>query len=127
MTSDTRTIPQQRERAARAPMRTRAASAVDLTFRGRRVVSDRPLAMAIVNRTRDSFYDRGATFALPAAHAAIDEAAAEGADVVDIGGVTASPGSEVSPAEEIHRVVPLVEYTRAKHPELLISIDTWRG
>jgi dihydropteroate synthase len=83
--------------------------------------------MAIVNRTRDSFYDRGATFALPAAHKAIDEAAAEAADIVDIGGVTASPGSEVSTAEETHRVVPLIEYTQARHPELLISIDTWRA
>ena len=34
----------------------------DLTFRGRRVVRDRALVMAIINRTPDSFYDRGATF-----------------------------------------------------------------
>jgi dihydropteroate synthase len=127
MTSNTGTAPQQRERAAREPMQTRGACPVDLTFRGRHLTSDRPLVMAIVNRTRDSFYDRGATFALPAAHEAIDKAAAEAADVVDIGGVTASPGSEVGTAEEIHRVVPLVEYTRANHPELLISVDTWRA
>jgi dihydropteroate synthase len=127
MTSNTGTAPQQRERAAREPTPTTAVPAVDLTVRGRRAVSDRPLVMGIINRTRDSFYDRGATFALTAAHEAIDTAAAEGADIVDIGGVTASPGSEVSTAEEIHRVVPLVNYTRATHPEILISIDTWRG
>jgi dihydropteroate synthase len=83
--------------------------------------------MGIVNRTRDSFYDRGATFAAETAKGAIDTAAADGADIIDIGGVTASPGSEVSPAEEIHRVLPLVEYTQATHPAVVISIDTWRG
>ncbi|MGV9553631.1 dihydropteroate synthase, partial [Streptomyces ardesiacus] len=56
------------------------AAAVDLEFRGRRIVSDRPLVMAIVNRTPDSFYDRGATFAAEAAREAVARAVAEGAD-----------------------------------------------
>ena len=99
---------------------------VDLVFRGRRVVRDRPLVMTIVNRTPDSFYDRGATFAADAARAAVEKAVAEGADMIDIGGVTASPGQEVTVEEEIARVVPLVEWTRARYPDVLISIDTWR-
>ena len=50
--------------------------------------------MAIVNRTPDSFFDRGATFAEDAALAAVDAAVAEGADIVDIGGVKAGPGDD---------------------------------
>lgn len=83
--------------------------------------------MAIVNRTPDSFYDRGATFAEDAAKEAIRQAVAEGADVIDIGGVTASPGAEVDTDEEIARVLPTVKWTRATYPDLLISVDTWRN
>lgn len=83
--------------------------------------------MAIVNRTRDSFYDRGATFADGAALAAVDRAVAEGADIVDIGGVRAgSKGEHVDAAEETRRVVPFVAEVRERHPDLVISVDTWR-
>ncbi|MFC9786256.1 dihydropteroate synthase [Rhodococcus sp. NPDC127528] len=83
--------------------------------------------MAIVNRTPDSFYDRGATFTDEAAMAAVDRAVDEGADLVDIGGVKAGPGDEVDATEEIRRVVPFVEAIRGRYPDLLISVDTWRG
>ena len=83
--------------------------------------------MAIVNRTPDSFYDRGATYALDAALDRVDRVVAEGADVVDVGGVKAAPGEEVSPAEEIRRTVDLVAAIRAAHPSLPISVDTWRA
>lgn len=82
--------------------------------------------MAIINRTPDSFYDHGATFDEAPAQEAVKQAAQEGADLIDIGGVTASPGSEVDTDEEIRRIVPTVEWTRAHYPELLISVDTWR-
>ena len=83
--------------------------------------------MAIVNRTRDSFYDRGATFGEREALAAVDRVVAEGADIVDIGGVRAGAhGEHVDAAEEIRRVVPFVEQVRARHPHLVISVDTWR-
>lgn len=101
--------------------------AVDLVFRGRRIVSDRALVMAIVNRTPDSFYDRGATYADDAARAAVHRAVSEGADVIDLGGVPASPGDEVTVEEEIRRVVPIVEWIAATYPNLLISVDTWRA
>ncbi|MBP0459911.1 dihydropteroate synthase [Streptomyces montanisoli] len=97
-----------------------------MVFRGRRVTRDRALVMAIVNRTPDSFYDHGATFAEDAARTAISRAVDEGADMIDLGGVTASPGAEVTADEEIARIVPLVEWARARYPDLLISIDTWR-
>ncbi|ONM50794.1 dihydropteroate synthase [Nocardia donostiensis] len=97
------------------------------TLCGRPVATDRALVMAIVNRTPDSFYDRGATFSDDAAMAAVARAVDEGADLVDIGGVKAGPGSTVTAAEESRRVVPFVAAIRQRFPELLISIDTWRA
>lgn len=83
--------------------------------------------MAIVNRTPDSFYDQGATFALPVALERIDEIVSAGADIVDIGGVRAGHGRPVSVAEEIDRTVGLVEAVRGRHPTLVISVDTYRA
>nr|WP_042189987.1 dihydropteroate synthase [Kibdelosporangium sp. MJ126-NF4]CEL19022.1 Non functional Dihydropteroate synthase 2 [Kibdelosporangium sp. MJ126-NF4]CTQ95176.1 Non functional Dihydropteroate synthase 2 [Kibdelosporangium sp. MJ126-NF4] len=98
-----------------------------LKFGARRVADDRALVMAIVNRTRDSFYDRGATFSDEAAMAAVATAVADGADIVDIGGVRAgSHGEVVDTAEETRRVVPFVEAVRTQFPDVVISVDTWR-
>jgi dihydropteroate synthase len=83
--------------------------------------------MAIVNRTPDSFYDRGATFAETAALDAVAQALEDGADLVDVGGVKAGPGEDVDTSEEIRRVVPFVAGIRARYPELVISVDTWRA
>lgn len=91
------------------------------------MAGDRALIMAIVNRTRDSFYDRGATFDDEPAMAAVHRVVAEGADVIDIGGVKAGPGTVVDDDEEIRRVVPFVERVRAAYPETCISVDTWRA
>ncbi|MCF8571450.1 dihydropteroate synthase [Gordonia sp. HY002] len=83
--------------------------------------------MAIVNRTPDSFYDRGATFSDDAAKARVDAVVADGADIVDIGGVKAGPGDPVDADAEVARVVPLIAWIRSSHPDLLISVDTWRS
>jgi dihydropteroate synthase len=83
--------------------------------------------MAVVNRTPDSFFDRGATFRLGAALEAAERAVAAGADILDVGGVKAGPGDEVTVAEEIRRVCPLVAALRARHPDVVISVDTWRA
>ncbi|WP_433323817.1 dihydropteroate synthase [Spirillospora sp. CA-294931] len=83
--------------------------------------------MAVVNRTPDSFFDRGATYAFDAALAAVDRAVEGGADIVDIGGVKAGPGDEVDVAEELRRVVDLVAAVRERHPRVVISVDTWRA
>ena len=83
--------------------------------------------MAIVNRTPDSFYDRGATYALDAAVEAADRAVAAGAQIVDIGGVKAGVGDQVSPAEETARVVDVVAAVRERHPDVVVSVDTWRA
>ncbi|WP_236971414.1 dihydropteroate synthase [Mycobacterium haemophilum] len=83
--------------------------------------------MAIVNRTPDSFYDRGATFTDEAARAAAHRAVAEGADVIDVGGVKAGPGQGVDADTETARLVPFIEWLRSAYPDLLISVDTWRS
>jgi dihydropteroate synthase len=83
--------------------------------------------MAIVNRTPDSFYDNGTTFDPDAALRAVERAVADGADIIDIGGVKAGPGPEVGPAEERRRTVPTVTAVRKRFPDVLISIDTWRA
>ncbi len=88
---------------------------------------DRALLMAIVNRTPDSFYDRGATWEESQAHERVAEVVAQGADIVDVGGIKAAPGREIDPAEERDRVVDFVARVRADHPDLVISIDTWRA
>jgi dihydropteroate synthase len=87
---------------------------------------DEPVIMAIVNRTPDSFFDRGATFTDDAAFAAADRAVSEGAAILDIGGVKAGPGEEVDTAEELRRTVPFVAELRKRHPDVVISVDTWR-
>ncbi len=95
---------------------------------GRRVFpADAFVVMAIVNRTPDSFYDRGATYDLDAAVERADLAVAEGADIIDIGGVKAGPGDPVDAAAEIARTVDLVAAVRERHPDIVISIDTWRA
>src|SRR6266516_1104894 len=81
---------------------------------------------AIINRTPDSFYDRGANYQLGEALATADRAVEEGADWLDVGGVKAAPGPEVPLAEELDRVLPLIEALRAR-TGAVISIDTFRS
>ncbi|MFF5072430.1 dihydropteroate synthase [Micromonospora olivasterospora] len=85
------------------------------------------VVMAIVNRTPDSFFDRGATFAADSALRAVERAVAEGAEIIDIGGVKAGPGDEVDVAEEIRRTVDTIAAVRAAFPDVVLSIDTWRA
>ncbi|MDQ3505055.1 MAG: dihydropteroate synthase [Actinomycetota bacterium] len=84
------------------------------------------LVMAIVNRTPDSFYDRGATYEIGAAMERVHDVVAAGADLVDIGGVKAAPGEEVPAEEEIRRTADLIAATRDAYPDLVISVDTYR-
>ena len=94
---------------------------------GRRVFPpEQLLVMAIVNRTPDSFYRPGLTWDPAAALERVRAVLAEGADIVDIGGVPARPGDEVDVREEIRRTVPFIAAVRDAYPELVISVDTWR-
>jgi dihydropteroate synthase len=84
----------------------------------------RLLVMAIVNRTPDSFYRPGLTWDEGAALERVHQVVAEGADILDVGGVPAKPGEEVTAEEEIRRVVPFIAAVRAAYPDLVISADT---
>lgn len=79
-----------------------------------------------MNRTPDSFYDQGATFRDEPALDRVEHAIAEGAAIIDIGGVKAGPGEHVDAAEEARRTVGFVAEVRRRHPDVLISVDTWR-
>jgi dihydropteroate synthase len=89
-------------------------------------LTTRALVMGILNRTPDSFYDKGATFSLDALLARADQLVDDGAEVLDVGGVKAGPGPEVSEAEELDRVVPAIEALRAR-VDVALSVDTWRA
>ena len=88
---------------------------------------DATLMMAIVNRTPDSFYDKGSTWAEDKAFDRVAQVVDEGAEIVDIGGIKAAPGVEVDADEERRRVVDFVARVRSSYPDLVISVDTWRS
>lgn len=98
-----------------------------MRLRSRRFDDNDTLMMAIVNRTPDSFFDKGATWAEDAAFARVAEVVGQGAEIVDIGGIKAAPGVEISAAEEKARVVDFVAGVRDQWPEVVISVDTWRA
>ncbi len=86
----------------------------------------RALVMGILNRTPDSFYDRGATYELDRLLFRAQQLVADGADILDVGGVKAGPGPEVEEEEERDRVLPAIEALHARF-DVPISVDTWRA
>ncbi len=98
-----------------------------LALGGRRVdVTHRALVMGILNRTRDSFFAPAATFELDDLFARAERLVVDGADLLDVGGVKAGPGDEVSEAEELDRVVPVITALHERF-DVPLSIDTWRA
>jgi dihydropteroate synthase len=87
-----------------------------------------PLVMGVLNVTPDSFSDGGRFIDPAAAVARAEVMAAEGADLIDVGGESTRPGSlPVEPAEQIRRVVPVLRAARARLPGVTFSIDTTRA
>lgn len=89
-------------------------------------VSERALVMGILNRTPDSFFDQGRYFGFDEFLAKASQLVADGADLLDVGGVKAGPGDEVSEQEELDRVVPAVE-ALVERFDVPVSVDTWRA
>jgi dihydropteroate synthase len=89
-------------------------------------VRTRVAVMGILNRTPESFYDRGATWDFDAFLRRAEQLVVDGADVLDVGGVKAGPGPEVDENEELDRVVPAVEALQARF-DVPLSVDTWRA
>jgi len=89
-------------------------------------LTNRTLVMGILNRTPDSFFDGGQTFALDDLVRRAERLSIDGADILDVGGVKAGPGEEVSEAQELDRVVSAIEALHARF-DTAISVDTWRA
>lgn len=89
-------------------------------------VTTRALVMGILNRTKDSFFGPAATYDLDAFFTRAEQLVADGADLLDVGGVKAGPGEEVSEYEELHRVVPVIVELK-KRFDVPLSVDTWRA
>jgi dihydropteroate synthase len=89
-------------------------------------IASRALVMGILNRTPDSFFDQGEFWDFDAFVRRAEQLVDDGADFLDVGGVKAGPGPEVTEPEELDRVVPAIEALRARF-DLPISVDTWRA
>ena len=89
-------------------------------------LAERPLVMGILNRTPDSFYDAGEYWNFDDFLIKAERLCADGADILDVGGVKAGPGSEVTAAEELERVVPAIAALAARF-DVPLSVDTWRA
>lgn len=89
-------------------------------------ITHRALVMGILNRTPDSFYDAGQYWDFDSFLIKAQQLVDEGADLLDVGGVKAGPGDDVSQDEELDRVVPAVAALRRRF-DIPLSIDTWRS
>ena len=89
-------------------------------------VTTRALVMGILNRTPDSFFDKGSYWDLDEFLKRADRLVSEGADILDVGGVKAGPGPEVTEAEELDRVIPAVTLLRERF-DVPLSIETARA
>ena len=89
-------------------------------------LTTRSLVMGILNRTPDSFYDAGAHFSMDAFCRRAEALVADGADILDVGGVKAGPGPEVGLEEELDRVIPGVEAVASRF-DVPVSVDTWNA
>ncbi|HUR25125.1 MAG TPA: dihydropteroate synthase [Candidatus Thermoplasmatota archaeon] len=95
--------------------------------RGRRLAIDRPLVMGILNATPDSFSDGGRLHSPGSTEFAesVQQMLADGADILDVGGESTRPGHKpVAAAEELRRVVPVIQAIRRLAPQAVVSIDT---
>ena len=89
-------------------------------------ITYRAIFMGILNRTPDSFYDQGSYFEFEDFLRKAEQLVNDGADFLDVGGVKAGPGDEVTEQEELDRVVPAIEALRSRF-DLPLSVDTWRA
>ncbi|WP_413533556.1 dihydropteroate synthase [Empedobacter brevis] len=95
---------------------------------GRLIDLNEPKIMGILNTTPNSFYDGGSNQSINLILEKVEKHLSEGADIIDIGGYSTKPGAEnISEQEEIDRTAPIIEKIIAEYPELIISIDTFRG
>ena len=97
-----------------------------LNCRGRLLTINQPIVMGIINATPDSFYSGSRQQTIDAVLLQAEKMIKEGATILDIGGQSTRPGSElISAEEEIERVIPAIKAIAKKNPKAFISIDTF--
>lgn len=96
-----------------------------LNCQGKLLNLSQPKVMGILNINKDSFYAKSRISSVNHALFQVDKMLDQGADIIDIGGMSSRPGAElISPEEECNRILPILEAIRSEFQELIISIDT---
>lgn len=99
-----------------------------LNCKGKLLMIEKPLVMGIINATPDSFYKGPLAGGTDSIMLLVDKMINEGTDIIDVGGQSTRPGSErISAADEIERVLPVIENILSRHPAAIISIDTYQS
>jgi dihydropteroate synthase len=99
-----------------------------LNLNGRLFDLSNPQVMAILNITPDSFYHISRTHSVEEALIKTASFLKDGATIIDIGAYSSRPGAaEVSEAEEIGRIVPIIQAISKSFPEAVMSVDTFRA
>ena len=99
-----------------------------IRYNGHLVNLSRPLVMGILNITTDSFYDGGRHIQIDNALTYVAKMIIDGAAIIDIGACSTRPGAKpVSEAEELNRLLPLIEKIRKQFPNIILSVDTFRA
>jgi dihydropteroate synthase len=97
-----------------------------LNCKGKLISLETPLVMGIINATPDSFYREDITSDIDVINEKVDKMISQNVDIIDIGGQSTKPGSQrISAIEEENRIIPVIKAVHQKHPELLISVDTY--
>lgn len=87
---------------------------------------DKPLVMGIINATPDSFFGESRFSGVDEIVIQAEKMLNDGADIIDVGGQSTRPGSElISEDEEIKRVVPAIKAITERFPEAFVSVDTF--
>ena len=97
-----------------------------LNSKGKRWTVDRPLVMGIMNVTPDSFYEGSRFRGIDGILQQAEQMLKEGAAILDLGGQSTRPGSQLLSAdEEMQRVLPAIEAVHRTFPETMLSVDTF--
>ena len=105
----------------------RMMSAPTITVRGRLLDLTSPQVMGILNATPDSFYEESRTLSEETIAQRADEIVGQGGAMVDIGAFSTRPGGEeVTQQEEMRRLRLALSVVTRRHPEVIVSVDTFR-
>ena len=97
-----------------------------INCKGKLLVIDQPRVIGIINATPDSFFEGHLSKEMDSIVTLAGTMLADGASILDIGGQSTKPGSKkISAAEEISRVIPVIEAIAQQYPEAFISVDTF--